>query len=99
MAEKADRQNSAIGDQASAIRLSQNLGLPETRRNKDQCEKSISVMEVGKIIIAETPSAQTASGNDYWNNAESRQSESSLDVRFRVRSEFIGQESENAGFD
>ncbi len=53
-------------------------------------------METGEIDFAKKKTAKTARETDSRNNAESRKSESGLDIRFRVRSEFIGQEFENA---
>lgn len=72
--------DSAAGDETSEFRLSQNLGDARTRWNKDQFEKSVSVVETGKVIFTEKKTAQTASEADHWNNAESGKSESSVDV-------------------
>jgi hypothetical protein len=37
-------------------------------------------VETGKFIIAETPTAQTASETDYRNNAEGGKSQSGVDL-------------------
>lgn len=78
--EKAAWTNSAISDKASAIRLSADLGFAQTRRNQGKFEKSISVVEVGEIESAEKTSIKKTPPTDYWNNAESRESESGVDV-------------------
>ena len=79
--EKADQENQATGCETSLFWLSQNLGDARTRRNEDQFEESVSVVETGEIESAEKKTIKKAGKTDYRNNAESRKSESSLDIR------------------
>ena len=77
---KADRENPAISDETSALWLSQNSGLLEARRDKDQFEKSTPVMETGEIEFAEEATIKKASQTNARNNAESGKSKSGVDV-------------------
>ena len=56
-------------------------------------------MEVGKVIIAAKTTAQTPSEAEYQNTAEGGESQSGVDIRFCVRSKFVGQEFEDADAD
>lgn len=77
---KADRKNPANGDETSMLRVSADLGLLEARRNQNEFEKSISVVEAGEIEFAEKASVKKTRQTDCWTNAKSWESESGLDV-------------------
>jgi hypothetical protein len=58
---EVNRKDQGVGDQASAFRVSKNLGIAQTRRNEDQPEESLPVVETREIEFAEEKIAQTAS--------------------------------------
>ncbi len=54
---KTDCEDSAASDEAFEFRLSKNLGAAQTRRDKDQSEESLPVVETGKVGFAEKKAA------------------------------------------
>jgi len=52
----------------------------ETRRNKDQFEETVSVMETGEIEFTEKATVKKTRQTEYRNTAESGKSQSGVDV-------------------